>query len=143
MLATENHPAPLTVAARVLLVDDYEPWRRLVQSVLERHKRLQIVGEARDGLEAVQAAQQLNPDLVLMDIALPNLGGIEVARQIGELTPEAKILFVSAHNDTDLVTAALRNGARGYLLKADATMDLVPAIDTVLRGQKFVSRRLM
>jgi DNA-binding NarL/FixJ family response regulator len=103
---------------------------------------LEIVGEATDGLEAVQKAQELNPDLVLLDIGLPNLKGIEAAHRIGELVPKAKILFVTQNDDADVVKAALNNGAHGYIWKVDAGPELLAGIEAVLRGQRFVSRRL-
>jgi len=103
---------------------------------------LEIVGEATDGLEAVQKAQELIPDLVLMDIGLPNLNGIEASRLIVELVPKAKILFVTQNNDADVVKAAFSNGAHGYIWKVDAGPELLPGIEAVLRGEKFLSRRL-
>lgn len=130
-------------SARILLVDDFEPWRRSVRSSLEPHKQFEIVGEAADGLEAVQKAQELKPDLVLLDIGLPNLNGIEAASRIAELVPEAKILFVTQNYDADVLRAALSNGARGCILKMDAVHELLPAVEAVLRGKKFVSRRLL
>lgn len=138
MVATDN-PA---VAARILVVDDFDPWRLLACWMLEAHKQLQVVGEAADGFQAIQIAQEMKPDMVLMDIGLPNLNGIEAARWIGKMVPKAKILFLTHHNDVGLMRAALSSGARGYVLKADAESELLPAIEAVLRGEKFVSTRL-
>jgi len=134
--------ASSTVSARILLVDDYEPWRRFVRSILEPQEQWQIVGEAADGLVAIQKARKLKPDVVLLDIGLPNLNGIEASRCMGELVPDAKIVFLSQNQDRRTVEMALSNGVRGYLLKVDATNELVPAIRAVLRGEKFASRRL-
>jgi DNA-binding NarL/FixJ family response regulator len=103
---------------------------------------LRIVGEASDGLQAVQKAEELQPDLILLDIGLPTINGIEAARLISRLVPSARILFVSQNNDPDLVTAALSSGARGYVLKENAQTDLLPAIEAVLRGDRFVRRGL-
>jgi DNA-binding NarL/FixJ family response regulator len=125
---------------RILLVDDYEPWRRSVVSILKRHDELQIIGEAADGLEAVQKAEALNPDLILLDISLPTLSGIEAASRISHLVPGSKILFVSSNTDAELVRVALSNGAQGYVLKADAGSELLPAIKAVLQGKRYVSR---
>jgi len=142
MLGTDNSPAPSTLAARILVVDDFGPWRLSVCRRLEAHKHLQVVGEATDGLEAIQKAQELKPDMVLMDISLPNLNGIAAARWIGKLAPKARILFLTQHNDAGMMNAALSDGVQGYVLQADAESELLPAIEAVLRGEKFVSMRL-
>ena len=124
---------------RVLVVDDYEPFRRFICSKLESRPDLQVVGEASDGLEAVQKAQSLKPDLILLDIGLPSLSGIEAAQRISRLIPTATILFVSQISDADVVQEALSKGAKGYVWKQDAGIDLMLAIETVLRGANFVS----
>jgi DNA-binding NarL/FixJ family response regulator len=130
---------PLT---QVLVVDDSLPWQRLVRAMLESKKDLIIVAEAVDGLEAVQKAQELQPDLILLDIGLPTLNGIEAARRIRKLCLNSKILFVSNETSTEVVEEALRLGARGYLLKLDAGSELLHAVDAVLRGEQFVGSRL-
>jgi DNA-binding NarL/FixJ family response regulator len=127
--------------ARVLVVDDFEPWRRFVHSMLQKQPELQIVSEVSDGLEAVEKAQELQPDLILLDIGLPTLNGIEVARRIRENAPQSKILFVSENRSPDVARAALRTGACGYVVKLDAARELLPAVRAVLRGQQFVSAR--
>jgi len=142
VLATEILPSRSTLPVRILVVDDYEPWRGFLRSMLEMHSQLQIVGEAADGLEAVQQAAELKPDVVLLDIGLPNLNGIEAARHIRNVAPHAKMLFLTQNNIPALAKAALANGARAYLLKPDASSELVPAIEAVLRGEKFLSERL-
>jgi DNA-binding NarL/FixJ family response regulator len=129
------------VSVRVLVVDDFEPWRRSVRLLLQQAD-LQVIGEVSDGLEAVQKAEELQPDLVLMDIGLPTLNGIEAANRIHRIVPKAKILFLTQNNDPEVVSAALLNGARGYVLKMDAKSELLAAIETVIRGGMFVSRRL-
>jgi DNA-binding NarL/FixJ family response regulator len=98
---------------RVLVVDDYEPFRRLVCLTLRVRQALHIVGEASDEVEAVWRAEELQPDLILLDIGLPALNGIEAARQIRKLAPESKIIFVSQESSPDLVQEALSLGARG------------------------------
>lgn len=127
---------------RVLVVDDFEAWRRSVCSMLQKQTELQVIGEASDGLEAVQKAEELRPDLVLLDIGLPTLNGIEAASRIHRIIPDTKILFVTLNNDPEMAKTALRNGALGYVLKMDAERELLPAIKAVIRGEKFVSRRL-
>jgi len=124
---------------RVLVVDDYEPFRRFICSNLESRPDLQVVGEASDGLEAVEKAQALKPNLILLDIGLPSLNGIEAAQRISGLIPTATILFVSQIRDADVVREALSNGAKGYVWKQNAAKDLMLAIETVLRGASFVS----
>ena len=130
-----------TSLTRVLVVDDYEPFRRFICSTLRRPE-LQIVGQASDGLEAVQQAEELQPDLILLDIGLPSLNGIEVARQIRKLFPRSIILFVSQESSADVVQEALAMGALGYVVKAHAGSDLLPAVGAVLEGRQFVSRGL-
>ena len=129
-------------AFRVLVVDDYERWQRFICSKLQTDTRLQVIGEASDGLEGVQIAQQLQPDLILMDIGLPTLNGIEASRQVLQSAPKTRILFVSEQRSADIVEKALRTGATGYVLKSDAANELLPAVEAVLHGQQFVSTSL-
>jgi len=126
----------------VLVVEDFEPFRHFICSTLGERPELQIVGEASDGLQAVQKAEELQPDLILLDIGLPTLSGIEAACRISRVAPAAKVLFVSQNHDADVVTAALSNGAKGYVRKENAKKDLLPAVEAVLRGDRFVSRGL-
>jgi DNA-binding NarL/FixJ family response regulator len=127
---------------RVLVVDDFEAWRRFVCSTLRKNPELQVVGEASDGLEAVHKAKELQPDLIVLDLGLPTLNGIEAARQILKLTPGSKILFLTQESSADVVQAALSSGAQGYILKARAVIDLLPAVEAVLEGRQFVSSGL-
>jgi DNA-binding NarL/FixJ family response regulator len=122
-----------------LVVDDFEPFRRFVCSTLGRRPGLRVVGEASDGLEAVQKAEELKPDLILLDVGLPTLNGIEASHRISRVAPDSKILFVSQNNDVDVVRAVLGNNARGYVLKADANRELSPAVEAVLQDEQFVS----
>jgi DNA-binding NarL/FixJ family response regulator len=130
-----------TSSARVLVVEDYEPFRRFVVSILQEQPELQIVGDVSDGLQAVQRAEELQPDLIVLDIGLPSLNGIEAARRIRELSPESRILFVSQESSADLVQEALVAGACGYVVKTDTGRELVEAVKAVLRGERFVGRR--
>jgi DNA-binding NarL/FixJ family response regulator len=125
---------------RVLVVEDYEPMRQTVRATLQKRRDLQIVGEASDGLEAVQKAVELNPDLILMDIRLPSQNGIEAARQIRDLVPEAKILFLSQETSPEVIQEALSVSASGYVAKVNAGIELVLAIDAVISGEQFVSQ---
>ena len=127
---------------KILVVDDFEPWCRMICSMLQKLSELQIVGEVSDGLEAVQRARELQPDLILLDVGLPGINGIEVARRIRELSPRTKILFVSEGSSPDVAKAALGTGARGYVIKSDAGAELLPAVQGVLRGERFISASL-
>jgi DNA-binding NarL/FixJ family response regulator len=116
---------------RILLIDDFEPFRQMVRSIIGRRPELEIVAETSDGLEAVQKAVEQNPDLILMDIGLPSLNGIEAARQIRKLVPESKIIFLSMESSCEVVQEGLGLGASGYVLKTRAGSDLLRAIDAV------------
>lgn len=124
---------------RILVVDDYEPFRRFLHLKLQSRPELQIVGEASDGLEAVEKARDLQPDLIFLDIGLPSINGVEAAHRILRLVPDTKILFISQENDANVVAAALGNGAKGFLRKLDVNRDLLPAIEAVIRGKHFPS----
>lgn len=128
-------------SSRVLVVEDSEPYRKFICSTLTETPELQIVAEVSDGLRAIRKADELQPDLIVLDIGLPSLNGIEAARRIGELSPESKILFVSQESSADVVQEALWAGARGYIVKTDAGNELLDAVSTVLRGKLFVGRR--
>lgn len=127
---------------RILVADDCKDWRRQVHLLLRMRTELQVICEVSDGSEAVGKTKELKPDLILLDIALPTLNGIEVARQIRRLSPGSKIIFLSLHKSPDIVQEALGTDALAYVHKADAGSDLLPAIDAVLRGKQFLSRTL-
>jgi DNA-binding NarL/FixJ family response regulator len=131
-----------TSSVRVLVVDDFEPWRRFVSSTLQKQPEYQVIGEVSDGLEAVRQAEELQPDLILLDIGLPTLDGIEAARRIREVSPRSKILFVSENRSVDVAEEALKTGAAGYVLKSNAASELLPAIEAILKGEGFVSAGL-
>jgi DNA-binding NarL/FixJ family response regulator len=124
---------------RILVVDDFELFRKLVVELLGIRPELQVVGEASDGLEALQKAVELRPDLILLDISLPSLNGIEVARQMRSLVPESKIIFLTQESSSDVLQEALSLGARGYVTKNMVRADLFAAVETVLSGITFVS----
>jgi DNA-binding NarL/FixJ family response regulator len=129
----------LGTSIRVLVVDDNEPWRREVCSILQTQPELRVVAEIGDGLEAVQRAKELQPDLILLDIGLPKLNGLEAANRIRQVASGAKILFLTSNRDKDIVRAALSTGAQGYVLKTDAGRELLPAVAGILGGDDFVS----
>jgi DNA-binding NarL/FixJ family response regulator len=123
---------------RAIVVDDYEKWRRFVVSTVRAYPELEIIAEAEDGPEAVLKTQELQPDLILLDIGLPTLNGIEVARQIRSVSPMSKILFVSETSSVEIAEGALKVGD-GFVIKSEAGRDLVPAVKSVLEGKRFVS----
>jgi CheY-like chemotaxis protein len=127
---------------KILIVDDFEEFRVFLQSALQRRREFRAIWQAADGLEAVQQAQALQPDLILLDIGLPQLNGIEAARQIQKVSPNSKILFVSQEFSEVVVEQALLLGAHGYLWKSDTAGELLPAVDEVLQGRQFVSSSL-
>jgi len=128
--------------ARILVVDDYDPFRRFICLTLRKRPELQIVGEVSDGLEAVQKAEELQPDLIVLDIGLPSLNGIEAARRIRKLSPKSKILFVSQESSADVVQEALALGALGYVVKAHAGSELLAAVGAVLEDRLYISSGL-
>jgi DNA-binding NarL/FixJ family response regulator len=127
---------------RILVVDDFKGWPRQVRLLLQSRPECQVIAEASDGSEAVQKAEELKPDLIVLDVGLPNLSGIEAARQIRQRSPNSEIIFLSQNSDLDVVRAALGTGALGYVSKTDAGRELLPAMDAVLRGKQFVSSSL-
>jgi DNA-binding NarL/FixJ family response regulator len=126
---------------RILIVEDFEHFRKLLTSILKQRADLSIVAEASDGVEAVREAQRWRPDLILLDIGLPKLNGIEVARQVRKFLPACKILVVSQESADDVIEEALRAGADGYLAKADVGTYLLSAIDVVRTGRQFLGYR--
>ena len=127
---------------RILLVEDNEPFRRFVSSTLHDQQNLNVIGEAGDGLEAVKLAEALQPDLILLDIGLPGLNGLDSARRMGELAPKAKIIFLTQESSPEVVHEALSLGAWGYVAKVKAGKDLLAAVEMVMQGQRFVSSGL-
>jgi DNA-binding NarL/FixJ family response regulator len=130
------------VPITVLLVDDFEAMRQSVCSMLLETGKFQVIGEAADGLEAVQKAKELQPDLILLDIGLPNLNGIAAVPQIRKLAPKSKIVLLTQNTSPETVEAALSSGAHGYVVKWEAGKELFVALEAVIQGEKFVSRIL-
>ena len=124
---------------RILLADDHTVMRNGLRLLLERQRNLTVVGEASDGRETVRLAEQLSPEVVVMDIAMPNLNGIEAARQIMTANPDTAIVILSMHSDESYVIRALKAGARAYLLKDSAEGDLIAAIHAITDGKSFFS----
>ena len=124
---------------RVMVVEDFQSFRQFVCSKLLQRSELRVICEVSDGLEAVQKAEELKPDLILLDIGLPTLNDIEAARQILGKEPKSKIIFSSQETSADVVQVAMRLGAWGYVFKSHAETHLLLAIDAVLSGRQFVS----
>jgi DNA-binding NarL/FixJ family response regulator len=131
-----------TSSVRVLVVDDYEPFRRFFCATLRKKADLQVVGEASDGLEAVRKAEELQPDLIVLDLGLPRLNGIEAARQIHKLSPKSKIICVTLESSADVVQEAFSLGAQGYVIKTRAGSELLAAVEAARQGRQFISSGL-
>ncbi|HEV2397481.1 MAG TPA: response regulator transcription factor [Candidatus Sulfotelmatobacter sp.] len=129
-------------ALRILIADDHEVTRRGIRVLLENHPGWEVCGEAVDGREAVGCAAQLKPDLVLLDIAMPNLNGIEATRQILSASPRIRVLILTMHDAEEIVREVLVAGALGFLLKSDAGRDLVAAVEALQQGRTFFTGRI-
>lgn len=132
----------VTVPVRILIIDDAEEWRELLSVLVRKEQQFEVVGEADDGLVGVSMAEHTRPTVVVLDISMPQINGIETARRIRALSPETKLVFVSGEDDKEVVEEALRMGGSGYVNKPDVWWDLIAAIHAVLRGSVFVSPRL-
>lgn len=129
---TDGNGSPL----RVLLVEDYKPFLDFISSMLSKNPEIQIVGHASDGLEAVRKAEDLRPDLIVLDIGLPSLNGIDAARLIRNFAPDSKILFLSTESSEEVIQEALTLGAFAYIHKSRTATDLLPAVDTAISAKR-------
>lgn len=127
---------------RILIADDHEVARRGVRALLESHAGWEVCAEAADGRDAVELALTNKPDVVLLDIGMPNLNGLEAARQISAVLPDAGILILTMHDTDNMVREVLRAGARGFLLKSDAGRDLIAAVEAVGLQRTFFTPRV-
>ena len=127
---------------RILIADDHEVARRGIRALLESHAGWEVCAEARDGRDAVEMAINTKPNVVLLDIGMPNLNGLEAARQISAALPEAGILILTMHDTDNMVREVLRAGARGFMLKSDAGRDLVAAVEAVQLQRTFFTHRV-
>ena len=130
------------MALRILAVDDFEPWRSFVSSALQQQLDLQTFFEVSDGLEAVYKAENFRPDLILLDIGLPTLNGIEAASRIRDVSPNSKILFLSEESSPEVAEAALEAGGAGYVVKSDAGRELLTAVRALSEGKRYISAKL-
>jgi DNA-binding NarL/FixJ family response regulator len=125
------------------VVDDFADWRHSIRKKLQENRSLRVIDVASDGLEAVLKAKELQPDLILLDIGLPKLNGIEAAQRISKVAPESRILFLSQERDPEVAQAALSVGGDGYVVKSDAEDELFAAVEAVMLGKKYLSPRLI
>jgi DNA-binding NarL/FixJ family response regulator len=127
---------------KLLLADDHEIVRQGLRSMLEAQRDCQIIGEAADGRQAVTMTKELNPDVVILDIGMPSLNGLEATRQILKIRPQTKVLILTMHESDSVIREVLDAGARGYILKTDAGRDLVSAVESLRRNKTFFTSRV-
>jgi DNA-binding NarL/FixJ family response regulator len=129
-------------AVRILVADDHEIVRQGLRALLEAQPGWQVVGEAIDGREALDKAKRLRPDVVVLDVSMPNLNGLEATRQIRKALPETEVLILTMHDSEQLVREVLEAGARGYVLKSDAGRELVTAVESVRNSKPYFTSRV-
>jgi DNA-binding NarL/FixJ family response regulator len=129
-------------ALQLLLADDHEIVRQGLRSMLETQRDCKVVGEAADGRQAVTMTKELNPDVVILDIGMPSLNGLEATRQILKMRPQTKVLILTMHESDSVIREVLDAGARGYILKTDAGRDLVTAVESLRRNKTFFTSRV-
>jgi len=130
------------MSIKVLLAEDHHIIRQGIRSLLEKEKGIEVIGEATDGRETVDLAKQLQPDVVVMDISMPNMNGIEATRKICQENPDIKVIALSVHSDDPFVSGMLTAGASGYLLKDCLLDELIKAIEMVTKGRLYLSARI-
>jgi DNA-binding NarL/FixJ family response regulator len=127
---------------RILIADDHEVVRRGLCTLLQTHEGWEICGEAKDGREAVEMARQMKPDVVILDVGMPNLNGLAATRQLAQQNPNQKIIVLTITDADEVIREALDAGARGFVLKSDAARDLISAVDALQRGRMFFTPRV-
>jgi DNA-binding NarL/FixJ family response regulator len=132
----------MSAPVRILVADDHEVVRQGLRGLVEAQPGWQVVGEAVDGREAVEKAKQLRPDIVVLDVSMPNLNGLEATRQIRKAVPDTEVLILTMHDSEPLVRDVLEAGARGYVLKSDAGRELVTALQAVLKHRPYLTSRV-
>ena len=128
---------------RIIIADDHDLFVEGLTELLSRQPDIELLGQARDGLQAVEQTSLLKPDIILMDVAMPRLNGIKASRQIKTKFPDVKILMLSMHNDRELITESLKAGAKGYILKECTSEELYEALKCVMQGYFYIARASM
>lgn len=131
------------MSIRVLLADDHELFLEGLKELILKAPDIELAGQARDGLEALERTALTRPDIVLMDMTMPQLNGIQATRQLGERFPEVRVLVLSMHGDRELIVESLKTGARGYVLKECTSEELYNAVRTVMRGQYYLTPSIL
>jgi DNA-binding NarL/FixJ family response regulator len=126
-----------TVSVRVLIVDDHAGFRKAIRRFLESNPNVSVCGEAANGLQAIEMARELQPDVILMDITMDGLNGLDATRVIRSELPKAKVVILSQHDSPHMFAAAMKAGANAYVTKSQATLCLFPAIEAVMKGEAF------
>jgi DNA-binding NarL/FixJ family response regulator len=124
---------------RIILADDHVLFRQGIKNILEKDKDIEVIGEAGDGLKLLELSKKMTPDMVILDISMPNLRGLEATREIKMILPDVKVLILSMHKDKEYMYSAISAGAEGYLLKEDADTDLFAAIEKIRQGGHYIS----
>lgn len=124
---------------RILVVDDHPIVRQGLKTILEGHSDWQVVGEASDGAEAIEKAKDLTPDVMVLDVTMPRMNGLEACRMLRRLSPDLEILFVTQHDSPQMMREALEAGARGYVVKSNAARDLLAAVEAVSQHRVFTA----
>ena len=127
---------------RILIADDHEVVRRGLCTLLQTHEGWEVCGEAKDGREAVEKAKQVRPDVVILDVGMPNLNGLAATRQLLQQNPQQKVIVLTITDSDQVIREALDAGARGFVLKSDAARDLVSAVEALQRGRMFFTPRV-
>ena len=124
---------------RIILADDHTMFRQGIKNILEGAEDLEVVGEAGDGLNLLELLKKITPDMVILDISMPNLGGLEATREIKTISSDVKVLILTIHRDKEYVYHAISAGAQGYLLKEDADTELFAAVEKIRHGEHYIS----
>ncbi|MHC4855324.1 MAG: response regulator [Planctomycetota bacterium] len=130
------------MATKVLLVDDHEIMREGISALLRRYSEFEVVGQAADGRRALEMASQLKPDIIIMDVGMPNLNGVDATKQLLSMNPELKIMALSTHSDGAIVAKMIKAGAKGYILKESAFEELVEGLNTLQDGRTFLCNKI-
>ena len=130
------------MAVKILLVDDHEIMREGMSALLRKYSQFEVVGQATDGRQALEMASHLNPDVVIMDVGMPNLNGVDATKKLLSLYPDLKIMALSAHSDGSIVGKMIKAGASGYMLKESAFEELIEGLNTLLDGKTFLCKKI-